>query len=68
LFYQKKTYFVQLLSALFASVDGNGRLDLWNLNNDTEVATASVYVGASQSGKKNNNIWGTKSGSVFGIL
>ena len=37
-------------AALFASVDGNGRLDLWNLNNDTEVATASVYVGASQFG------------------
>ena len=38
-------------AALFASVDGNGRLDLWNLNNDTEVATASVYVGASQPGE-----------------
>ena len=23
--------------ALFASVDGMGRLDLWNLNNETEV-------------------------------
>lgn len=23
--------------ALFASVDGDGRLDLWNLNNETEV-------------------------------
>ncbi|XP_031431522.1 cytoplasmic dynein 1 intermediate chain 1 isoform X5 [Clupea harengus] len=30
--------------ALFASVDGMGRLDLWNLNNDTEVPTASVTV------------------------
>jgi len=25
--------------ALFATVDGNGRLDLWNLNNYTEVIT-----------------------------
>ncbi|KAK7898763.1 hypothetical protein WMY93_019616 [Mugilogobius chulae] len=34
--------------ALFASVDGMGRLDLWNLNNDTEVPTASVTIeGAS---------------------
>ncbi|XP_076827081.1 cytoplasmic dynein 1 intermediate chain 1 isoform X9 [Brachyhypopomus gauderio] len=34
--------------ALFATVDGMGRLDLWNLNNDTEVPTASVTVeGAS---------------------
>ena len=39
------------IPALFAAVDGNGRLDLWNLNNDTEVATASVFVGASQSGE-----------------
>lgn len=30
--------------ALFASVDGNGRLDLWNLNQDTEVPTASIVV------------------------
>lgn len=30
--------------ALFASVDGSGRLDLWNLNQDTEVPTASVQV------------------------
>ncbi|XP_032257986.1 cytoplasmic dynein 1 intermediate chain 1 isoform X3 [Phoca vitulina] len=34
--------------ALFACVDGMGRLDLWNLNNDTEVPTASVAIeGAS---------------------
>ncbi|KAM8727818.1 dynein, cytoplasmic 1, intermediate chain 2a-like isoform 1-T1 [Acanthopagrus schlegelii] len=34
--------------ALFACVDLAGRLDLWNLNNDTEVPTASVSVdGAS---------------------
>ena len=30
--------------ALFASVDGEGKLDLWNLNHDTEVPTASVTV------------------------
>lgn len=30
--------------ALFASVDGNGRVDLWNLNQDTEVPTASIVV------------------------
>ncbi|XP_049749252.1 cytoplasmic dynein 1 intermediate chain 1 isoform X4 [Elephas maximus indicus] len=34
--------------ALFACVDGMGRLDLWNLNTDTEVPTASVAIeGAS---------------------
>ncbi|XP_076006019.1 dynein cytoplasmic 1 intermediate chain 1a isoform X9 [Genypterus blacodes] len=30
--------------AIFAAVDGMGRLDLWNLNNDTEVPTASVTI------------------------
>lgn len=30
--------------ALFASVDGSGRLDLWNLSQDTEVPTVSVTV------------------------
>lgn len=29
---------------LFAAVDGMGRVDLWNLNNDTEVPTASVTL------------------------
>uniref|UniRef100_A0A8C7LEL9 Dynein cytoplasmic 1 intermediate chain 2 n=1 Tax=Oncorhynchus kisutch TaxID=8019 RepID=A0A8C7LEL9_ONCKI len=33
--------------ALFACVDGSGRLDLWNLNNDTEVPSASVVLDGS---------------------
>ncbi|XP_069472305.1 cytoplasmic dynein 1 intermediate chain 2 isoform X4 [Ambystoma mexicanum] len=33
--------------ALFACVDGVGRLDLWNLNNDTEVPTASINMEGS---------------------
>uniref|UniRef100_A0AAR2IUB8 Dynein cytoplasmic 1 intermediate chain 1 n=1 Tax=Pygocentrus nattereri TaxID=42514 RepID=A0AAR2IUB8_PYGNA len=33
--------------ALFATVDGMGHLDLWNLNNDTEVPSASVTVEGS---------------------
>ncbi|XP_015041809.1 cytoplasmic dynein 1 intermediate chain isoform X6 [Drosophila persimilis] len=33
--------------ALFAAVDGSGRLDLWNLNQDTEVPTASIVVGGA---------------------
>lgn len=28
--------------AMFAAVDGMGRLDLWNLNNDTEVGAACL--------------------------
>lgn len=30
--------------AIFAAVDGMGRLDLWNLNNDTEVCVEFVCV------------------------
>jgi len=30
--------------AVFASVDGGGRLDVWNLNNDAELPAASVTV------------------------
>ncbi|XP_072540096.1 cytoplasmic dynein 1 intermediate chain 2 isoform X9 [Salminus brasiliensis] len=33
--------------ALFACVDGVGHLDLWNLNNETEVPTAGVTVEGS---------------------
>lgn len=33
--------------ALFAAVDGCGRLDLWNLNQDTEVPTATAMVEGS---------------------
>jgi dynein intermediate chain, cytosolic len=33
--------------SLFAAVDGSGRLDLWNLNQDTEVPTCSVIVEGS---------------------
>ena len=29
--------------ALFAAVDGTGRLDLWNLNNDTEVQICTIF-------------------------
>lgn len=37
--------------ALFACVDGMGRLDLWNLNNDTEVRQSFVqYSKADKSG------------------
>lgn len=35
--------------ALFATVDGMGRLDLWNLNKDTEVPTASTRVGGNMA-------------------
>ena len=30
--------------ALFATVDGMGRLDIWNLNSDVEVPTANTVV------------------------
>ena len=45
--------------ALFAAVDGTGRLDLWNLNKDTEVASASVVV---EGGAALNRVTWTQSG------
>nr|CAG4643850.1 EOG090X03UT [Lepidurus arcticus] len=33
--------------AVFATVDGTGRLDIWNLNQDTEEPTASVVLEGS---------------------
>lgn len=35
--------------ALFASVDGMGRLDLWNLNQDTEVQAFSSLQQSEQA-------------------
>lgn len=31
--------------ALFACVDGRGKLDLWQLNQDTELPAATINVG-----------------------
>jgi len=45
--------------ALFATVDGTGRLDLWNLNKDTEVASASVTI---ENGAALNRVTWTQSG------
>ena len=40
--------------ALFASVDGMGRLDLWNLNQDTEVHTVlyKCYIPCAGDSRK----------------
>ncbi len=51
--------------ALFAAVDGTGRLDLWNLNSDTEVATASVVVEGSPA---LNRVSWTQSGKCFVVF
>ena len=45
--------------AMFACVDGTGRLDLWNLNKDTEVASASATI---ENGAALNRITWTQSG------
>ena len=34
--------------ALFAAVDGMGKVDLWNLNNDTEVSQPQRYFKREQ--------------------
>lgn len=50
--------------ALFASVDGMGRLDVWNLNNDTELPTASVVVEGNLA--LNRLLW-TPSGNQLAV-
>lgn len=45
---------------LFATVDGVGRVDVWNLNNDTELPTASTIVEGQPS--LNRLLW-TPSGN-----
>ncbi|PCH44377.1 dynein intermediate chain [Wolfiporia cocos MD-104 SS10] len=46
--------------AVFGVVDGSGRFDVWNLNNDTEVSTVSTAVG---SGRAINKLqWDRKDG------
>ncbi|EAU90208.2 dynein intermediate chain [Coprinopsis cinerea okayama7 len=46
--------------ALFGTVDGSGKFDLWNLNADTEVPVASTIVG---SGRGLNKLqWDRKEG------
>lgn len=50
--------------ALFASVDGTGRLDLWNLNNDTEVPTANTN---SESMTSLNRLRWTHSGHQIAV-
>ncbi|TFK74907.1 WD40 repeat-like protein [Pluteus cervinus] len=46
--------------ALFGTVDGSGKFDLWNLNTDTEVPVVSTAVG---SGRAMNKLqWDSKDG------
>ncbi|XP_067132734.1 cytoplasmic dynein 1 intermediate chain 2-like isoform X7 [Centruroides vittatus] len=45
--------------ALFACVDGMGRLDIWNLNNDTELPTISI---ATEGNPALNRVIWTPSG------
>ncbi|RWS04882.1 cytoplasmic dynein 1 intermediate chain 2-like isoform X1, partial [Dinothrombium tinctorium] len=41
--------------ALFATADGMGRVDLWNLNNDCELPTASITIDGSPA--LNRIVW-----------
>lgn len=50
--------------AVFACVDGMGRLDVWNLNNDTELPTISVTVDGNPA--LNRVIW-TPSGHQVAV-
>ncbi|GJN90008.1 hypothetical protein Rhopal_003003-T1 [Rhodotorula paludigena] len=52
--------------AVFGSVDGAGKFDLWNLNIDTEVPIVSTVVGVDEPGQRprglNRLAWDRKDG------
>ncbi|XP_014663057.1 PREDICTED: cytoplasmic dynein 1 intermediate chain 2-like isoform X3 [Priapulus caudatus] len=50
--------------ALFATVDGMGRLDLWNLNTDTEVPVASINM---EDGAALNHVRWSQSGHQLAV-
>lgn len=49
--------------SVFAAVDGNGRLDIWDLNSETETPCASTIV---EPGGLNRLGW-TQSGSDIAV-
>ncbi|ESN94691.1 hypothetical protein HELRODRAFT_107931 [Helobdella robusta] len=50
--------------SIFSTVDGSGRLDLWNLNNDTEAPTTSTML---ENGRAANKCSWHQSGLHIGI-
>ncbi|PLW41072.1 hypothetical protein PCANC_03303 [Puccinia coronata f. sp. avenae] len=48
--------------AMFATVDGSGKFNLWNLNTDTEVPTVSIYTNPSQPRGLNKLAWDKREG------
>lgn len=61
--------------ALFACVDGMGRLDLWNLNNDTEVSGGAGGGGRAGRGRPpsvssslcSSGLWGSDPPAAAGL-
>ena len=49
--------------ALFATVDITGRIDLWNLNNDTELPTASTVVEGNTA--LNKLVWSPSGNQLY---
>ncbi|MBW0515158.1 hypothetical protein O181_054873 [Austropuccinia psidii MF-1] len=53
--------------AMFGSVDGSGKFNLWNLNSDSEVPTASTSVNPSQTRGLNKLSWDKREGKKVAI-
>ncbi|KAM0786424.1 hypothetical protein ACM66B_001888 [Microbotryomycetes sp. NB124-2] len=53
--------------AVFASVDGAGKLNLWNLNVDTEVPVLATAVGSSGPRGLNKVAWNRKDGRRIAV-
>ncbi|EFP76439.1 hypothetical protein PGT21_007611 [Puccinia graminis f. sp. tritici] len=48
--------------AMFGTVDGSGKFNLWNLNSDTEVPTVSIYTNPAQPRGLNKLAWDKREG------
>lgn len=48
--------------AMFGTVDGSGKFNLWNLNSDTEVPTVSISTNPSQPRGLNKLSWDKRDG------
>ncbi|KAK4047408.1 hypothetical protein OIV83_005455 [Microbotryomycetes sp. JL201] len=53
--------------AVFASVDGAGKLNFWNINVDTEVPVLSILVGVAGPKGLNKVAWNKKDGKRLAV-
>ena len=53
--------------ALFACVDGSGKLDIWNLNNDFELPSATFELDNSRGARALNRLKWSRNGHEIAV-